>query len=81
MHAISERVSEFTTNSVSLTPCPRTHHTLNLVFSLLELGLLALPDQVFPQVPHFNSLPTVLTFLLPQIGHLFFLAISTPTFG
>ncbi len=58
-----------------------SYHQLNLVFSFLEPDLLALPDQVFPQLPHVNSLPTVLTFLLPQVGHLFFLAISTPTFA
>ena len=68
---------EFTINISPLN----SYHQLNLVFSFLELDLLVLPDQVFPQVPHFNSLPTVLTFLLPQVGHLFFLAISTPTFA
>jgi hypothetical protein len=52
---------------------------LNLVFSFLELDLLVLPDQVFPQVLHFDSMPDFFTFLLPQVGHLFFLTISTPT--
>ena len=53
---------------------------LNLVFSFLEPDLLSLSDQVFPQVPHIHSVPFFLAFLLPQLGHLFFLAISNSTF-
>ena len=53
---------------------------LNLVFSFLEPDLLSLSDQVFPQVPHIHSVPFFLAFLLPQLGHLFFLAIVYSTF-
>ncbi len=57
-----------------------SYHSLNFVFSFLEPDLLALPDQVFPQVPQPHSLPSFFTFLLPQLGHLFFLASSrTPS--
>jgi len=34
---------------------------------------------VFPQVPHLHSFSSFFTLLLPQLGHLFFLAISTST--